>query len=104
MLPEIHELLLNQEETNIRVILSPYKLHCLHTISNKLVSKVSAQKEGEKSYDSSNMCSIFCGFRSSPPLTSYARRVALNLTGYARRVAGGGGGGGAYLNCLSFQM
>ena len=38
-----------------------------HTISNKLVSKVSAQKKGGKSYDSSNMCSNFCGLRSSPP-------------------------------------
>ena len=35
-----------------------------HTISNKLVSKVFAQKKGEKSYDSSNMCSNFCGFTS----------------------------------------
>ena len=32
-----------------------------HTISNKLVSKVSAQKKGGKSYDSSNMCSNFGG-------------------------------------------
>ena len=34
-----------------------------HTISNKLVSKVFAQKKGEKSYDSSNMCSNFGGIR-----------------------------------------
>ena len=34
-----------------------------YTISNKLVSKVFAQKKGEKSYDSSNMCSNFGGFR-----------------------------------------
>ena len=39
-----------------------------HTISNKLVSKVFAQKKGEKSYDSSNMCSDFCGFRYGPSL------------------------------------
>ena len=33
-----------------------------HTISNKLVSKVFAQKKGGKGYDSSNMCSDFGGF------------------------------------------
>ena len=33
-----------------------------HTISNKLVLKISAQKKGKKSYDSSNMCSIFLWF------------------------------------------
>ena len=30
-----------------------------HTITNKLVLKMSAQNKGEKSYDSSNMCSNF---------------------------------------------
>ena len=30
-----------------------------HTISNKVVLKVFAQKKGGKSYDSSNMCSNF---------------------------------------------
>ena len=30
-----------------------------HTISNKLVSNIFAQKKGGKSYDSSNMCSNF---------------------------------------------
>ena len=38
------------------------------TISNKLVSKVFAQKKGKKSYDSSNMCSNFGGFRCIPPI------------------------------------
>ena len=39
-----------------------------HTISNKLVSKVFAQKKGGKSYAATNMCYNFVGFRSSPPL------------------------------------
>ncbi len=39
-----------------------------HTISNKLVSKISAQKKGKKSYDSSNKCYNFFGFGSSPPI------------------------------------
>ncbi len=42
-----------------------------HTISNKLVSKVFAQKKGEKSYDSSNMCSNFGGFRCGHPLIQH---------------------------------
>ena len=39
-----------------------------HTISNKLVSKVFAQKKGEKSYAATNICYNFVGFRYSPPL------------------------------------
>ena len=43
-----------------------------HTISNKLVSKVFAQKKGGgESYDSSNMWSNFGGFRCSPPKSHY---------------------------------
>ena len=38
-----------------------------HTISNKLVSKVFAQKKGEKSYDSYKYVFKFGGFRCSPP-------------------------------------
>ena len=36
-----------------------------HTISNKLVSKVFAQKKGEKVMTATNMCSNFVGFRCS---------------------------------------
>ena len=40
------------------------------TISNKLVSKVFAQKKGEKSYDNSNVYSDLGGFRWFPPYYS----------------------------------
>ena len=40
-----------------------------HTISNKLVLKISAQKKGGKSYDSYKyVFKFFCGLRYSPPL------------------------------------
>ena len=38
-----------------------------YTIGNKLISKVSAQKKGEKSYDSYKYVFKFGGFRCSPP-------------------------------------
>ena len=38
-----------------------------HTISNKLVSKVFAQKKGGKVMTATNMCSDFGSFRYSPP-------------------------------------
>ena len=37
-----------------------------YTISNKIVSKVSVQKKGEKSYEAANICSNFGGIRCSP--------------------------------------
>ena len=46
-----------------------------HTISNKLVSKVFAQKKGGESYDSSNMCSNFGGFRCSQSDTISVRNL-----------------------------
>ena len=42
-----------------------------HTISNKLVLKISAQKKGKKSYDSSNMCSNFFVVSGIVPLVGY---------------------------------
>ena len=40
-----------------------------HTVSNKLVLKISAQKKGGKSYDSDKyVFKFFCGLRYSPPL------------------------------------
>ena len=40
-----------------------------HTISNKLVLKISAQKKGGKSYDSYKyVFKFFCGLRYSPPV------------------------------------
>ena len=47
-----------------------------HTISNKLVSKVSAQKKGGGGGEvktAINMCSNFGGFRGSPPLNTGTR-------------------------------
>ena len=52
-----------------------------HTISNKLVSKVSAQKKGEKSYDSYKYVSNFCGFRSSHSI----RLMKSKFSGYTSK-------------------
>ena len=51
-----------------------------HTLSNKLVSIVFAQKKGGTSYDSSNMCSDFGRFRSGPPLNLSSLRIDLRTS------------------------
>ena len=52
----------------------------------KLLSKVFAQKKGEKSYDSSNMRTNFGGFRCSPPYykPTHGHDIASSLTDYSK--------------------